>query len=93
MSKKKASKASTPAFDQAKYDSLLKTAQRLAIIHSLVNSGIFQGKFAKDIFESSAFVEEMHKGVMVELEPMQALKEKLDEEKATAPEVPADVQA
>lgn len=73
-----------PDFDQTRYETLLKTAQRLAIIHNLLGQGMFQGNARKDLNEAIPFVEEMHKGVMVELEPLMAEKERLDEAVAAA---------
>lgn len=73
-----------PEFDQPRYESLLKTAQRLAIIHNLLGQGMFQGNARKDLNEAIPFVEEMHKGVMAELEPLMAEKDRLDQAEAEA---------
>jgi hypothetical protein len=61
----------TPAeFPQARHDALLQTAQSLAIVYNLLNQGLYQGSARNDLNKVIPFVEEMHKGVLAELEPL-----------------------
>lgn len=80
MSKKKSPKVSKPNFDTVRHEALLTTAQSLAIVHNLLNQGMFQGSARADLSKAIPFVEEMHKGVMVELEPLMEEKEQIDSE-------------
>lgn len=73
------------SFNQEKYDSLLAAAQSLAIVHNLLNQGLFQGQARTDLNKAIPYVEEFHKTIMAELEPMMELKEKLDSAEQTAP--------
>lgn len=51
-------------------DQLTLTARNLAMIHNLLQNGIYQGTAYKDLQVAIPFIEEMHKQVMTDLEPM-----------------------
>lgn len=51
-------------------EQLTETARNLAMTHNLLQNGIFQGHAYKDLAIAIPFVEELHKQVMADLEPM-----------------------
>lgn len=80
------------SFDVSRHDALLKTAQTLAIVHNLLNQGLYQGQARKDLNQAVPFIEEMHNGVLKELEPMMEEKARIDEAAEIAAGASADVE-
>ena len=74
-------------FDQTKHDELFETARALAVIHSLLTNGIFQGSGYKELALTVPFIQNMHIAVMKDLEPLIEQKALLDEAAAKASEV------
>lgn len=51
-------------------EQLIITARNLATVHSLLQQGIYSGAAYKDLQLAVPFIEELHKQVMTDLEPM-----------------------
>lgn len=69
------------SFDEVKYNQVLKAAQSVAISFNLISQGLYQFNAMNEVKVALDFLDDLYKKIEVELEPMIAEKERIEEAK------------